>query len=88
MQNDFSHPASLSDPAQDNCEADPGIDDGQERRDDEPSTMEPELRSIMSQHTMETLTSWFPKSARALACVLRSGAQHTSDASMTPAEKA
>ncbi len=38
------------------------------------SAAESNLRGIMNRREMETLTSWFPKSAQALACILRARA--------------
>jgi hypothetical protein len=75
MQDDYSDETSPSTSVQSDWKVDDIEDLEDEVNVSEPSATELNLRSVMSQRDMETLTSWFPKSAQALACVLRTRAQ-------------
>jgi hypothetical protein len=79
MQDDYSYQTSPSTSVQSDWKVDDVIYSEDEDNVSEPSATELKLRSVMSQRDMETLTSWFPKSAQALACVLRTRAQRLGD---------
>ena len=71
MQDNKAYPTSLSTSDQSGCGVNGIVVSEDEDIAGEFSAMESNLRSIMSRREMETLTSWFPKSAQALACILR-----------------
>ena len=79
MQDDKAYPASFSTSDQSGCD----VSDLVVSRDGDTvgalPAAESNLRSIMSQHEMETLTSWFPRSAQALAFILRARADQMGD---------
>jgi hypothetical protein len=52
-----------------------------EKTPGEPSATEMKFLSVMSEREMEILTTWFPKSAQTLACVLRNRPQWLEDES-------
>jgi len=52
-----------------------------EKTPSETSATEMKFLSVMSEREMEILTTWFPKSAQTLACVLRNRPQWLEDES-------
>jgi len=71
MRDDSSYSSSLSTSDRSNWKVDDVIELEDEDTVSDPSATEMKLRNVMSQWEFETLTSWFPKSAQALASVLR-----------------
>lgn len=71
MQDNYPYQTSFPTSDQTDWKTDDIIDSGDEKTDTASSFAETKFRSLMTQREMEVLTTWFPKAARALACVLR-----------------
>lgn len=75
MQDDKAYQSSFSTSDQSSCGVNGNIASEAHDAVGEFSATESNLRSIMGQNEMETLTSWFPRSAQALAGILRARAR-------------
>jgi hypothetical protein len=71
MQHDSSCDCSPAKPDPMDWKLDQPIDSEDESNDTEPAVNGVPLSNVITQREMKILTTWFPKSAQMLACVLR-----------------